>query len=57
MNLDKLSTLDKDTLIRFFLHYMPMEQRGKLGREYPAIYNRLHDREIVKTTWPHERGE
>jgi hypothetical protein len=55
-DIDNLNSFDKDLLLRWFLHYMPMGHAGKdltgatrteLMREYPALYNRLCGREIV----------
>ena len=35
------------TALRFFCYYMPMEQRRQLMAEFPVIYNKLMEKEIV----------
>ena len=35
------------TVLRFFMYYLPMEQRCQLMAEFPVIYNKLCEREIV----------
>ena len=37
------------TVLRFFCYSMTMEQRGQLMAEFPVIYNKLMEREIVVT--------
>ena len=37
------------TALRFFCYSMTMEQRGQLMAEFPVIYNKLMEREIVVT--------
>jgi NAD/NADP transhydrogenase alpha subunit len=48
MNLDNVKQVYKDQLLRFFMYYMPMDQREKLMTELPAAYNAVCEREIVK---------
>jgi hypothetical protein len=58
MDLESLNSFERDTLLRWFLHYMPMGSdspakltattRYELMRQYPAIYNKLAGREIVR---------
>jgi len=46
--LRKLNGFEKDILLEWFLHFMPMEQRGKLMRELPQTYNKVCGRDIVE---------
>ena len=48
MDPKNLGTFEQETLLRWFLNYMPMEQRFMLKKEYPAIYNQLAEAEIVR---------
>lgn len=65
MDLDALTPREKDVLLTHFFHYLPQtahaeageNNRDTIAREYPGIYNRLCGREIVETTFPHERAE
>lgn len=41
-NPDNLRDNEKDTVLRFFLFYMPMEQRGQLMAQHPLIYGHLY---------------
>jgi hypothetical protein len=62
-DVDNISDREARILLAHFLHYLPQSDvegargisRNTIGREYPGIYNRLCGREIVVTTWPHER--
>jgi hypothetical protein len=47
MDLDKVKQVYKDQALRFFMYYMPMEQRYKLMTELPAAYNALCGSEVV----------
>lgn len=59
MNLRNLTEREKDILLTHFFYYLPQDgnasagrnNRREIGEEYPGIYNRLHDREIVKVDW------
>ena len=35
------------TVLRFFMYHMPMEQRRQLMAEFPVIYNKLCESEIM----------
>jgi len=35
------------TALRFFCYHMPLEQRRQLMSEFPVIYNKLMEKEIV----------
>jgi len=58
MTVENLDNFEKDLLLRWFLHYMPMGSgtdadptkatRTAFMREYPAIYNKLAGREIAR---------
>ena len=60
MNVENLTTFEKDTLLRWFLYYMPMGTDDRIDgsdttkatrmlfmREYPEMYNRLAGRPVV----------
>ncbi len=47
MNLDHAKTFNKDLVLQWFLHHMPMDQRQKLMNALPEAYNDLCGREIV----------
>lgn len=34
-------------IVEFFMHYLQPEMRGKLMRQFPYIYNRLVDQEVM----------
>ena len=34
-------------IVEFFMHYLQPEMRGELMRQFPYIYNRLVDREVM----------
>lgn len=44
MRVDKLTSFEAETLIRFFLNHLRPELRGKLIVELPVIYRKLLDR-------------
>jgi hypothetical protein len=48
-----ISNYNKDVLIHFFHHTMPMEQRLRLMKEHPKAYNELVGGNIV-TVVKHE---
>ena len=64
MMIENLSTTERDILLRWFLHYMPVGKsdgaaglpdadatkatRFEFMRQFPAIYNRLAGAEIVR---------
>ncbi len=59
MNVDNLNSFEKDQLLRWLLHYLPMGSEGpdvtKATRrefmvQFPAMYNKLVGREVVKVT-------
>jgi len=59
MDIDNLTSFEKDLLLRWFLYYLPMggdgaeptfATRREFMVQYPAIYNKLAGREIVKVT-------
>lgn len=41
MKIDKLSEFERETLLRFFLHTMPMPQRLRVMAEMPVIYRKM----------------
>jgi len=45
--MEKLNHFEQSVLIQWFEQQMSMEQRGKLMRELPVMYNKLCGREIV----------
>jgi len=45
-----LKSYEVDTVLDFFLYYMPMEQRRELMKEFPEIYNKLVGRAIVSSS-------
>jgi hypothetical protein len=63
-DIERLTSFDKDILLAWFLHYLPMGHdrnpdgsarpdetkatRYELMREFPSLYNRLCGREIVR---------
>lgn len=47
-NVDKLDSFEKDELLRWFLHWMPMEKRREMMAKYPQTYNKVCERKIVK---------
>lgn len=47
-DLSKLNSFETETLIRWFLYQMPMNQRFELMRALPEIYNKIASREIVQ---------
>ncbi len=57
MNIENLDTTERDIVLRWFLHYMPMGSSGaeltkatrtEFMRQFPAIYNKLAGTEIVR---------
>lgn len=61
MRIDRLSDQDRSILLAWFLHHLPMGERGpdsvpgttnatryELMRQFPAIYNKLADQEVVR---------
>jgi hypothetical protein len=58
MNINNLDSFEKDLVLRWFLHYMPMGSaepaeptkatRFEFMRQYPAVYNKLAGSEIVR---------
>lgn len=47
-HLDNLTGLDKEMLLNWFLYHMPMEQRRRLMREMPVVYNKVVDAPVVE---------
>ncbi len=56
-DIDNLDSEEKDILLRWFLFYMPMGSNGpeatkatrtEFMRQFPAIYNKLAGKEIVR---------
>lgn len=45
--IDQLGTFEKDLLLRWFFHKLPMDQRGELMREFPLIYNKAVGRQVM----------
>jgi len=41
MRVDKLTSFEAETLIRFFLNHLRPELRGKLMAELPVVYRKL----------------
>lgn len=58
MNIERLTSFERDLILRWFLYYLPMGSTGstepthatrfELMRQFPAIYNKLADTEIVR---------
>ena len=58
MNIESLSSFECNLLLRWFLYYMPMGStetvepthatRTELMRQFPAVYNKLAGRKIVR---------
>lgn len=46
-DISKLKPYEVQVLIDFFTYTMDQEQRGRLMRELPEIYNKICDKEIV----------
>jgi hypothetical protein len=44
-----MDSFEKDTLIAWFLYYMPMEQRYMLMTQLPVIYNHAVEKDVVKS--------
>lgn len=47
---DQLTTFEKDLLLRWFFHKMPMDQRHELMRGFPLIYNKAVGHEVMAVT-------
>jgi len=58
-NVEKLNSFEKDLLLNWFLYYLPMGSpdkqseatkatRHEFMQQFPAIYNKLVGREIVR---------
>ena len=43
-----LKAYEVNTVLRFFMYSMPMEQRSQLVAEFPVIYNKLVGSEVVE---------
>ena len=43
-----LKDYEVNTVLRFFMYSMPMEQRSQLVAEFPVIYNKLVGSEVVE---------
>lgn len=41
MKVENLGSFEKEELLRWFLHWMPMDRRSELMRRYPEHYNKL----------------
>jgi hypothetical protein len=41
MKIENLSDLDKDELLRWFMHWLPMDRRAEMMRRYPQHYNKM----------------
>jgi hypothetical protein len=41
MKVEKLDSLEKEELLRWFLHWLPMDRRHEMMRRYPQHYNKL----------------
>ncbi len=59
MDVSRLSSFEKDLLLRWFLYYMPMGSsaeeaeptkatRYEFMRQYPAVYNKLAGSEVAR---------
>ena len=46
-NVEALNGFEKEELLRWFMHWLPMERRRELMQRYPQHYNKLVGREIV----------
>jgi hypothetical protein len=47
VNIEALTAFQKDQLLHFFFHTMPMEQRQRLMATLPQAYNAACERKIV----------
>jgi hypothetical protein len=56
-DIDNLDSFQKDILLSWFLHYMPMGSSGaeltkatrtEFMRQFPAIYNQLAGKEVAR---------
>jgi len=47
-DIDNLTFFEKDLLLSHFLYKMETNMRREIMEQYPAIYNKLCGREIVK---------
>jgi hypothetical protein len=41
MKIENLDSLEKDELLRWFLHWLPMDRRAEMMRRYPQHYNKM----------------
>jgi len=41
MKIENLDSLEKDELLRWFFHWLPMDRRAEMMRRYPQHYNKL----------------
>ena len=57
MMVENLDSFDRDVLLRWFLHYLPIGTVGpeltkatrcEFMRQYPALYNKLAGSEVVR---------
>lgn len=45
MKIENLDSLEKEELLRWFFHWLPLDRRAELMRRYPQHYNKLVDDE------------
>ena len=53
-NVENLSTLEKEELLRWFMHWLPMEKRGELMARYPQHYNKMLGKKLLMVKLPSE---
>lgn len=46
--MEDLDSLEQELLLRWWKHHMTMDQRHKLMRDMPLMYNKFMGREIMK---------
>lgn len=54
---ERLTDHQCNTLIAWFTYYMGMDQRVRLMREMPEIYNKLVGREVVKVVYTEDGND
>lgn len=45
MKIENLDSLEKDELLRWFFHWLPMDRRAEMMRRYPQHYNKMVPKE------------
>jgi hypothetical protein len=54
---ERLTDMECNMLIAWFTHHMGMDERVRLMRTMPEIYNKLVGREVVKVVYAEDSND